>query len=64
MKKMRKSGSYLSMENLDAGDESSISEEDNNNDNKKGDEYKNGGDLNSPKFDTENIILHPIYILG
>ena len=58
---MRKSGSYLSMENLD------IEEEDEGEDEsptmisvKKKDSKKN---IDIPKLDSENVVLHPIYIL-
>ncbi len=54
---MRKSGSFLSMENLEVDYDSSVSE----------DEYKKdtpkNGDVSVLKYDIESIILHPIYIL-
>jgi hypothetical protein len=57
LKKMRKSGSFLSMENLEVDYDSSVSE----------DEYKKdtpkNGDVSVLKYDIESIILHPIYIL-
>ena len=66
---MRKSGSYLSMENLDVGDNSSVSnegddatkEDDKTNDNTS---CNANNDHTSLKFDNECITLHPIYILG
>ena len=61
MKKMRRSGSYLSMENLDVDVDSVESLEDEIDDKT---ETNNVNDLSSLKFDSENIILHPIYILG
>lgn len=56
MKKMRKSGSYLSMENLEIEGEQSLSEDD--------DPPKRGKDCKQLKFDHESITLHPIYILA
>lgn len=56
MKKMRKNGSFLSMENLDVEGGSSISED--------GDTKHENTDTSNLKFDNECITLHPIYILG
>eukprot|EP00347_Sterkiella_histriomuscorum_P016864 403351556 len=60
MKKMRRSGSYLSMENLDVEVDSDQSLEDETDDKTQ---TNNANDLSSLKFESENIILHPIYIL-
>lgn len=57
-KKIKKGGSYLSMDNLD------INEEDNDSyDNKI--ESKKGSKIDIPdlKLDNESVILHPHYIL-
>lgn len=67
MKKLKKSGSYLSMENLDVDEESqkSDNEDDAINDKSKDKlQNTNANDLAGLKFDNESVILHPIYILG
>jgi hypothetical protein len=57
MKKMRKNGSYLSMENLDVdGAVNSSLSDDGNVDGEKA--------KNELKLDNESITLHPIYILS
>lgn len=63
MKKMRKSGSYLSMENLDAGEPSVSDEEILDDDSPLPKQFKDNT-ANGLKFDKESITLHPIFILG
>lgn len=67
MKKLKKSGSYLSMENLDVDRESNRSDEEDDATNDKSKDNKTNGNMNDLaglKFDNESVILHPIYILG
>ena len=59
-KKIRKSGSYLSMENLDIEEESEEDEQDETTPSKKKDHITNDTSL---KLDSESIVLFPIYIL-
>lgn len=59
MKKMRRTGSYLSMENLEVDGNSSVS-----NDGDDKDEKTKNEEFSGLKFDNESITLHPIYILG
>jgi hypothetical protein len=68
MKKMRKNASCLSMENLnledDNEDEKNLSESmkssDLEDESKKVTPHSNNG---TPKLDSENVVLHPIFIL-
>lgn len=66
MKKIRKQGSYLSMENLDVGDDEEFKddeeedEKESRNIRKKKSSIMEMPDL---KVNSENIILHPVYIL-
>lgn len=64
MKKMRKSGSFLSMDNLGGGDDDNSVSEEENTDSAKGTNTRENSDSNTLKFDKESVILHPIFILG
>ena len=60
-KKIRKTGSFLSMENLDIQEES---EEDIDDNVHTAVYIKNSKkSLNSLKLDSESLVLHPVYIL-
>lgn len=54
------------MDNLDVGETSSKSEQDDDEEtyDKTNDKMNGNSDLSSLNFDKESIILHPIYILG
>jgi hypothetical protein len=64
MKKMKRRGSFLSMENLDLGDDSSPSENDDDFDSPNKSSSRKGGSDELDKYDSENIKVYPIYILG
>lgn len=62
MKKIRKSGSYLSMENLDLnGDD--VEEDEEEEPEKKNGKNNQNNDLPSLRLDSENLTFHPVYIL-
>jgi hypothetical protein len=64
MKKMKKVGSYLSMENLgddDNDDEEEDDDSENNNVSRK--QSQLSVEKNELRLDSENVVLYPIYVL-
>lgn len=66
MKKIKKSKSYLSMENLDIEEETEEIDVSADEAINKNTEVKQTNDVKDemPKLSSENVVLHPIYILG
>jgi len=69
MKKMRKRGSFISMENLLANDDDDENADDSDSESAEERKYSNGkkgtatNDTTNSKIDTESVVLHPVFIL-